>query len=434
MISLKSIDITGFKNPDIKAHLDFGMENLTLIYGENGVGKTTLLGILHAFLAQDEKKLFDEKVSKIRVDYFSTDELITRSVTVEKIDHAINQSTDNSSVSNQYDWSDYENSELYSLTSLFFGVERGISTKNQLIDEKDVFSFLKRYFADAPALFKGSLSLVDISRMSSDMTSYLNMAKRRQRNFLRRSRDVELSKKNVLLNQINIENIEQDIAYRYMNSTFILQKRIQKALFDSMSHFVNDDQNMELPMDTFDSLYIKHSETLLNCLDDEDENDSTFMEQIITAIKQKDVHNSKVKRIMFNLLKSVDEENIYLSSINTLIEEFNKKLSNGKKLVIEDGHITVVVNKNSKHQLNELSSGEKHLLSVLCYILFDDAPRDIIAIDEPEISLNMTWQRELIPMLKKILPNTQIILATHSASIVNDNTNNLAKIVRSIND
>ena len=175
---------------------------------------------------------------------------------------------------------------------------------------------------DEPTPFKGSLSLLDISRMSSDMTSYLNMVKRRQRNFFRRFRDVELSKKNVLLNQINIENIEQDIASRYWNSTIILQKRIQKALFDSMSHFVNDDQNMEQPInqDTFDNLYNKHSEALLNCLDDKEDNDSAFMEQIITAIKQKDIHKPKVQRIMFNLLKSVDEENKYLSSINTLIE------------------------------------------------------------------------------------------------------------------
>ena len=53
-------------------------------------------------------------------------------------------------------------------------------------------------------------------------------------------------------------------------------------------------------------------------------------------------------------------------------------------------------------------------------IIIDSSERDLILIDEPELSLNIKWQNELVPLLMESAPNSQIILATHSPSIVND--------------
>jgi predicted ATP-dependent endonuclease of OLD family len=37
---------------------------------------------------------------------------------------------------------------------------------------------------------------------------------------------------------------------------------------------------------------------------------------------------------------------------------------------------------------------------------------------EPELSLHLTWQRMMLPSILELSPNSQIIVATHSPSII----------------
>jgi predicted ATP-binding protein involved in virulence len=62
-----------------------------------------------------------------------------------------------------------------------------------------------------------------------------------------------------------------------------------------------------------------------------------------------------------------------------------------------------------------LSSGEQQMLSFLCYNAFYE--NSIIFIDEPELSLHADWQRRLFPNLMKQQSSNQFIVATHSPFI-----------------
>jgi predicted ATPase len=64
---------------------------------------------------------------------------------------------------------------------------------------------------------------------------------------------------------------------------------------------------------------------------------------------------------------------------------------------------------------DKLSSGEKQMLSFLCYNAF--AKDSIIFVDEPELSLHVDWQRILFPTLLNQQTNNQFIVATHSPFI-----------------
>ncbi len=73
-----------------------------------------------------------------------------------------------------------------------------------------------------------------------------------------------------------------------------------------------------------------------------------------------------------------------------------------------------------------LSSGEKQLLLLFCNILVATGPSTIVFIDEPELSLNVKWQRRLA---RALLDNTrnrniQFVLATHSFEILAQNRPN----------
>ncbi len=67
-----------------------------------------------------------------------------------------------------------------------------------------------------------------------------------------------------------------------------------------------------------------------------------------------------------------------------------------------------------------LSSGEKHLLLLVSYVMALRESTRLIIIDEPEISLNPDWQRALIPQLLGCLAGTEahLLLATHSIEML----------------
>jgi predicted ATPase len=68
--------------------------------------------------------------------------------------------------------------------------------------------------------------------------------------------------------------------------------------------------------------------------------------------------------------------------------------------------------------LKELSSGEKQILIVLTYLAFLAGDNSTFVIDEPELSLHVTWQRYLTGALLDVRPKgSQIILATHAPEI-----------------
>lgn len=65
-----------------------------------------------------------------------------------------------------------------------------------------------------------------------------------------------------------------------------------------------------------------------------------------------------------------------------------------------------------------LSSGEKQLLIILMTVLLQDGDFTVLLMDEPEVSLHIEWQQELIETIRRLNPNVQIILTTHSPAII----------------
>jgi predicted ATP-binding protein involved in virulence len=70
----------------------------------------------------------------------------------------------------------------------------------------------------------------------------------------------------------------------------------------------------------------------------------------------------------------------------------------------------------------DLSSGEQHELVILYELLFKVKPNTLILIDEPEMSLHISWQQEFLKDLQEItkLSGLDILMATHSPDIIND--------------
>ena len=68
-----------------------------------------------------------------------------------------------------------------------------------------------------------------------------------------------------------------------------------------------------------------------------------------------------------------------------------------------------------------LSSGEQNMVILLYRMIFEVHDGDILLIDEPEISMHVVWLKEFIKDVQKIVSckkNVQILIATHSPQIV----------------
>ena len=102
----------------------------------------------------------------------------------------------------------------------------------------------------------------------------------------------------------------------------------------------------------------------------------------------------------------------FISLLNTM---FNSR----KRFSVSDKNELVVMTKDGRViGLEELSSGEKQLLIILGETLLQHSEHVIYIADEPELSLHVIWQEQLIGAITKINPNAQIIFATHSPDIV----------------
>ena len=66
----------------------------------------------------------------------------------------------------------------------------------------------------------------------------------------------------------------------------------------------------------------------------------------------------------------------------------------------------------------QLSSGKKQMLAILLTVLVENQQHYVLFMDEPEVSLHIEWQKQLIDLILELNPNVQIILTTHSPAVI----------------
>ncbi|MFZ4856803.1 MAG: AAA family ATPase [Desulfuromonadaceae bacterium] len=68
--------------------------------------------------------------------------------------------------------------------------------------------------------------------------------------------------------------------------------------------------------------------------------------------------------------------------------------------------------------VDQLSSGEIEIFTMLGWFATKELSSGIVFIDEPELHLHPAWHRTIMRALRTILPDTQIICATHSPEVL----------------
>ncbi len=105
-----------------------------------------------------------------------------------------------------------------------------------------------------------------------------------------------------------------------------------------------------------------------------------------------------------------------LQTFESLMSEF---LEDKEVMIHPRQGFAIVTSRGEELHESQLSSGEYHLLYLMVSALVTQRRGTVIAIDEPEMSMHIKWQRRLISALVKVASNAepQFIFATHSPDI-----------------
>lgn len=107
-------------------------------------------------------------------------------------------------------------------------------------------------------------------------------------------------------------------------------------------------------------------------------------------------------------------------AIDRLIGSVNELFHDKRILFTLTRGFAIVNNREESVPIEALSSGEKQLLVLFCAVLVSQDSTRTFLIDEPEISLNIKWQRKLLESLLALTgsASTQFMIATHSLELL----------------
>lgn len=134
-------------------------------------------------------------------------------------------------------------------------------------------------------------------------------------------------------------------------------------------------------------------------------------------------------------IKSVEGRLEAIEPIYQLVDRFVSiinKLLKDKSVVFKLSQGFIIENRlGIKLNPSQLSSGEQQLLLLFCYVLTARDTPTVFMIDEPEISLNIKWQRQLVQALLDISQGekTQFVFASHSMELLAQHRNRVIKLV-----
>ncbi|MDM9555675.1 ATP-binding protein [Pseudomonas asiatica] len=141
----------------------------------------------------------------------------------------------------------------------------------------------------------------------------------------------------------------------------------------------------------------------------------SVIEQTIGIMKKIGTSNPKLQEqvsLLEKLRNSQVESNPFIQQANIFFASTKRELKVGAKgfLILSTAHGDV--------SWYDFSKGEKTLLCLLLVAYLARKEKTLFLLDEPDLSLHIRWQRQLLPSLKKLAPDAQFVVATHSPALV----------------
>ncbi|AVQ88642.1 ABC transporter ATP-binding protein [Plesiomonas shigelloides] len=403
MFKIQNVQIDGFWQR-YRAACDFN-DDVNIIIGKNGTGKTTFMNILHAILSVDidaiENNDFESVVIKLK------DDKKIRTIRAEKI-----------------------NDER----TPFPIIKYQISRKNHFVrlissDDKRYSLHYRRRASEESNLIRIELSkLVSLSSLSVYRLRSGEDFEVRDKHGFRPVTPVDF-RLSQLLQQLT--HYQLDLSQQARDIATNLQKEVLASILyskeDSEQTGYGLDFNKEKEKENLISAYNQ-----LNAGDIAIKRKINFhvdaIDKTVSELKKQQSEKKRIsidfrsleayrktQKIITMSLRAEKETSLIFSPISLFTNILSSFITDkkfkfiGGELEIHNGY-GVIDN-------DALSSGEKQLLILFIETLLQRSQPYVFLTDEPELSLHIAWQRKIIPAIKELNPNAQIIAATHSPEV-----------------
>ncbi|OBK97751.1 hypothetical protein A5645_05615 [Mycobacterium asiaticum] len=129
-------------------------------------------------------------------------------------------------------------------------------------------------------------------------------------------------------------------------------------------------------------------------------------------------HDPKIRQVIARIEEVDEERQLALRPQEELRAVIEDLYGGSKKLHLDgkDGLGVYLSSSDMRIPIEQLSSGERQLLRILLETMI--AETSAVLIDEPELSMHVDWQRELVKSMQLVNPECQMILATHSPEVM----------------
>lgn len=123
-------------------------------------------------------------------------------------------------------------------------------------------------------------------------------------------------------------------------------------------------------------------------------------------------------------MSMIDSPEDKQAELKSRILEFQKSVNSlfaltHKRIEIEGSKFSVIT-ENGTLPVGALSSGEMQILLILLRVFLLNGREAVVLIDEPENSLDIDWQFDLVNLLVRLNPNAQYFITTHSPALFGD--------------
>jgi len=440
----------GYRAVDI----DFN-SNVKILIGENGFGKTTVLNSLYYLLNCKYKKLLDVEFEFIEIK-FSSIELIT--ITRYELDEYVNYIERNKK---RRRFPPSLEEKLSSIDLSYINGFKIVDNDVEMIIKKiisehkikrfapyeimisEIFRYVKEKYSETvfdqlekiiKSLNYTLVYLPTYRRVEEDLNRLGNFETKDLSNKsahgyydeyidnteINKETLIHFGMEDVRERIIKIEQeIEKSTIFGFSNLTGEMLSQLLKGFPAIQNDYVDN-----LDTDTAKIILHRVDESLLN----EDR------ENILKLLDSKESLKEK-KELVFFISKLIDiyNEHKYLDdSLKKFKDVCNKYLVDKEFRYYESSIDLDIfrVNTEERVELNKLSSGEKQIISIFSKIYLEKSDNLIVLFDEPELSLSLPWQKQLLPHIMDSNKCKFLLSVTHSPFIFD---NELEKYAVGIN-